>query len=253
MQTQRSGTTARTITKCTEDPNLDNNKTSGDNGDQGIQVEYVPREMTVQVCEPLSASNKRMVRIFLLLGGEHDGAIYCTFSLVFATRKIEESEGVYYSTAQSETTGTTPVLPTQHTLIHALLMLKKYRRSRQPHFIGPVTKTPSDGTITAVSASPPPDSRSLISSPTSDCAGRSCLRPQRLPPHFKSGDHRFNLPSNYEDIFATWEIPQHENCAWIHDVNAASPLKPALPTPKSNRSGLLSPLRLPFSFTRFNT
>ncbi|KAF1790170.1 hypothetical protein GQ600_22181 [Phytophthora cactorum] len=177
------------LTKCTEDPNLDNNKTSGDNGDQGIQVEYVPRGMTVQVCEPLSASNKRMVRIFLLLGGEHDGAIYCTFSLVFATRKIEESEGVYYSTAQSETTRTTPVLPTQHTLIHALLMLKKCvlakleqgyelrpadqlnivdkilqdRRSRQPHFIGPVTKTPSDGTITAVSASPPPDSRSLIS------------------------------------------------------------------------------------------
>ncbi|KAG3103482.1 hypothetical protein PI124_g13621 [Phytophthora idaei] len=272
MQTQRSGTTARTITKCTEDPNLDNNKTSGDNGDQGIQVEYVPRGMTVQVCEPLSASNKRMVRIFLLLGGDHDGAIYCTFSLVFATRKLEESEGVYYSTAQSETTRTTPMLPTQHTLIHALLMLKKCvlakleqgyelrpadqlnivdkilqdRRSRQPHFIGPVTKTPSDGTITAVSASPPPDSRSLISSPTSDCAGRSCLRPQRLPPHFKSGDHRFNLPSNYEDIFATWEIPQHENCAWIHDVNAASPLKPALPTPKSNRSGLLNPLRLPF-------
>ncbi|ETO84354.1 hypothetical protein F444_01728 [Phytophthora nicotianae P1976] len=273
IHTQRSGATTRTNTKCTEDSHLDNTKVSGDNDDRGLQLEYVPRGMTVQVCEPLSTSNKRMIRIFLLLGGEHDGAIYCTFSLVFSTRKIEESEGIYYSTAQSETTRTTPVLPTQHTLIHALLMLKKCvlakleqgyelrpadqldivdkilqeQRNRQPHCYSPVAKT-STVTIASVPASPAPDSRCnirLMSSSTSACSSRSSLRPQKLPPHSKPSEHRFNLPSNFKEVFATWEVSKHENYAWIHDVNAASPLKPALSTPKAGRSGLLSPLRPP--------
>ncbi|KAF1789994.1 hypothetical protein GQ600_9347 [Phytophthora cactorum] len=251
MQTQRSGTTARTITKCTEDPNLDNNKTSGDNGDQGIQVEYVPRGMTVQVCEPLSASNKRMVRIFLLLGGEHDGAIYCTFSLVFATRKIEESEGVYYSTAQSETTRTTPVLP--HTT-HA---------NPCAAYAEEVSKEPS----TSLHWSRYQDAErwynyssfsftaarfaQLNLAPTSDCAGRSCLRPRDF--HRTSNRHHRSIfraitkISRYVGNTSTRKLrvdPRRQRCFPFETSITDTEIQPQWP---------LKPLRLPFSFTRFNT
>ncbi|KAL3667697.1 hypothetical protein V7S43_007250 [Phytophthora oleae] len=73
----------------------------------------------------VAEDNGETARIFLLLGGDHDGAICCTLLLKFSTREIVESEGIYYSNAPCEITRTTPVLPTQRSLTNALLMLKK--------------------------------------------------------------------------------------------------------------------------------
>ncbi|OWZ21591.1 hypothetical protein PHMEG_0003830 [Phytophthora megakarya] len=279
LQTQRSGTTVCSIVKEPVDLTMSGNLKRNDNHDlaadneedHGLQLEYVPRSISVQVHEPLSATNSKMIRIFLLLGGEHDGAIYFTISLVFSTRKIEETEGIYYSTAPCEATRTTPVLPTQHTLINALLMLKKCvqakleqgfelrpatqidivdriledKRNRQPHFCSPVTKTSRNNTIPVSTLPDVRDSTRCISSAQSELVGSSQSRPHNLPPHSKRDHYKVHLPNNYKNVLASWHISQHENYAWIHDINAASPLKPATPTPTLNRSGLLSPLRLP--------
>ncbi|KAG7392342.1 hypothetical protein PHYPSEUDO_000750 [Phytophthora pseudosyringae] len=264
--------TRNTSAKSSSDSNVQTpkaNQNLADEDNQNVQLLYVPSTIIVQVHDPLSASNSKAIRIFLLLGGEHDGAIYCTLSLVFATKEIMESEGIYYTTATSETTRTKPVLPTQHTLTNALLMMKKCvlakleqgfeqrpagqldavtemlqnLREREPNFRSPVTKTSRNTNIAPVSASASPGRRRtgrFISSAASD---RGIRLQQKLPPHSSPGP---DVPNNYKDLFTTWGVSQHDNFAWVHDVNAASPLKPALPTPKSYRSGQLSPLRLPF-------
>ncbi|KAL4158717.1 hypothetical protein PRNP1_004492 [Phytophthora ramorum] len=237
------------------------------------RLECMSNTITVHVNTPLSATKPETIRIYLLLGGEHDGAIYCTLSLVLATREIVESEGIYYSTVPSETTQTAAVLPTQHNLTNALVMLKKRvqakleegfdllpphqldiveemlqdLRKRLPHFSSPVTKPPRNSAIAAISTpifSPPPDGMNYFI-PSVNRVKSSQLRHQKLPPRSKAVPHRLTLPSNYKDLCTTWGISQHENYAWIHDINAASPLKLAIPTTKSVRAGHLSPLRVP--------
>ncbi|KAL4133829.1 hypothetical protein PRIC2_004145 [Phytophthora ramorum] len=237
------------------------------------RLECMSNTITVHVNTPLSATKPETIRIYLLLGGEHDGAIYCTLSLVLATREIVESEGIYYSTVPSETTRTAAVLPTQHNLTNALVMLKKRvqakleegfdllpthqldiveemlqdLRKRLPHFSSPVTKPPRNSAIAAISTpifSPPPNGMNYFI-PSVNRVKSSQLRRQKLPPRSKAVPHRLMLPSNYQDLCTTWGISQHENYAWIHDINAASPLKLAIPTTKSVHAGHLSPLRVP--------
>lgn len=269
--------------------------------------------ITVQLHDPPRANNSRTVRVFLLLGGDHDGAICCTIALVYATREIVEIDGIYYSTTPSETTRTTPVLPTQKTLKNALLMLKKRvllkqqrgfelrppdqleavdkmlceLEQREPHFSSPVKQAGKMRQSASVSTLPaavqdepkwsastlsdrPSSSKSAaqqVASPTSGTINalkipradssatpgvmESSPSRKKVLNHFSMcHQHQFSLPSNYRELVASWEISQEENFAWIHDVNAASPLKPASPqrkpqTPPVSRGGPLSPLRLP--------
>ncbi|EGZ04475.1 hypothetical protein PHYSODRAFT_343251 [Phytophthora sojae] len=242
------------------------------------------------------SSNSKTLRIFLLLGGDHDGAICCTLSLKLATREIVESEGTYYSAAPSEITRLMPMLPTQNSLTNALLLLKKCvsikqergfelrpanqlavvddmllkLKKREPRFSialkpGPRASLAAASTVNLSPANPANttkaeeeeggiftsssldlipalkiESRPILSSPPRQ------QKPLSLPkPAYK---HQFELPSNYRDIVASWEVSKSDVYAWVHAVNAASPLKPASPLrtkTKPHRSGHLSPLRLP--------
>ncbi|KAJ8515809.1 hypothetical protein ON010_g18513 [Phytophthora cinnamomi] len=129
--------------------------------------------ITVAMYEPPSLINRKTIRIFLLLGGEHDGAICCTISLVLATKEITENEGIFYATRPSETTRTMTVLPIQKTLMTALRMLKKRvlirmesgfeqrpadqldvvdkmlrdLNKRQPHYSSPIIKTVREAAV----------------------------------------------------------------------------------------------------------
>ncbi|GMF39719.1 unnamed protein product [Phytophthora fragariaefolia] len=109
--------TTGSFTPRSEDLNIDQrNSKSFEHNDKANAV-------STRAHEPPRSS--KTLHIFLLLGGDHDGAICCSLSLNLATREIVESEGIHYSIAPSETTRTTPVLPTQTTLMNALLLLKK--------------------------------------------------------------------------------------------------------------------------------
>ncbi|KAL4158716.1 hypothetical protein PRNP1_004491 [Phytophthora ramorum] len=243
--------------------------------DNDIKLQHPSNGITVQVHEPPSSCNSKAIHIFLLLGGDHDGAICYAISLVFATKEIMEKEGVYYTAAPSETTRKTPVLPVQKRLANALLVLKRCvvarlkqgfelrppgqldivdkmlqdLQRRQPHFSRPVAKV-SRGTATA--AQTREERGKVLTSPlrttAPDRARTSLLRRHKSAPPSKPVHHpQFNLPSNYKNLFAAWEVSQSDNYAWIHDVNAASPLKLATTYshPSFFRDTQLSPLRLP--------
>ncbi|GMF30215.1 unnamed protein product [Phytophthora lilii] len=267
-------------------------RNQGDNKHIDHTGQFQSNAMAVQVHEPSTACNRKRIRIFLLLGGDHDGAICCTLSLVITTREITESEGIYYSTAPSETTRTTPILPSQTDLTNALLMLKKCvlvrqergfelcpdnqleavdnmllkLKKRQPRFsiaLSPGARAAKTAALAAASGPAKPFSikeEESVASFTSDfvpalkiesrpiSSSTSGSSPLRHKPLSTSKSHQLKLPSNYRDLLVSWEVSQSDNCAWIHDVNAASPLKPASPlhlqTKRAN-SGHLSPLRFP--------
>ncbi|KAE9033384.1 hypothetical protein PR001_g10187 [Phytophthora rubi] len=249
--------------------------------------------VSTQVHEPSNKS--KTLRMFLLLGGDHDGAICCTLSLKLATREIVESEGTYYSTAPSEITRTMPVLPTQNGLANALLLLKKCvsikqelgfelrpanqlvvvdemlleLKKREPRFsialkpgvrasltaastVSPSSANPTntvkvveDGGVSAASSLDLIPALKIESRPISSSLSLG-QKPLSLPK--PAYHHQYEVPSNYREIVATWEVSMHDDHGWIHAVNAASPLKPASPLrtkTKPHRSGHLSPLRLP--------
>ncbi|KAG7392340.1 hypothetical protein PHYPSEUDO_000748 [Phytophthora pseudosyringae] len=268
--------------------------------------QHLSDAMVAQVHHSPAVSTKTMIRIFLLLGGDHDGAIFCTISLASKTREITASEGIYYSTAPSETEGTTPVLPTQKTLMNALLMLKKCVLSKQEQgfelrptnqldavdkmlqelerkqpplsiakssvlktLVSPETSS-TDFRLKVFPTSPNESRKQLPTSQSAELAapasatsmtqisailsatpGQLCIprnspqRHQKEPPHSKPlHQHQIKLPSNYREIFAVWEIASSD--AWVHALNAASPLKSTSPTrthPKSVHVGHLSPLQ----------
>ncbi|KAL3667698.1 hypothetical protein V7S43_007251 [Phytophthora oleae] len=245
------------------------------NNDNAEQDERLADIITVQVYEPASTSNMKTIRIFLLLGGEHDGAICYTMSLLFATREIMETEGIYYTTAPNETTRSTPVLPTQNSLSNALRMLKKrvlvkldegYKqrpvnqlklvddllrtlRDREPHFHSPVTRTSRDRPTTVpcqaelrllTLSSMKNRCRSIVSAPSSDHFRSVLRKSSKLQPQSA-------LPSNYRDLFTNWGLSQSENDTWIYNLNAASPLKSFYSDnqEKSARNGHISPLQFP--------
>jgi hypothetical protein len=246
---------------------------------RSLEEHDVPDAITIEVHEPASLSNSKMVRIFLLLGGDHDGAICCTLSLTFATKEITETEGVYFTAAPSETTRIVPVVPRQQSLTNALRMLKKcvlakLNRSfelrpkdqldvvenmlqqlwiRQPHFSSPITKACCDSPHTARAPGRPrpttsSSQRALVAPrPLSSAApvrSWSSLPHRTLAPPLAKPAHQFKLPSNYKDLLATWEVSQSNDHSWIHHVNSASPLQLAMPS-QTQSNPCLSPLRLP--------
>ncbi|GMF39720.1 unnamed protein product [Phytophthora fragariaefolia] len=244
-----------------------------------VEVYEVPSELP-------SASKRKTIRIFLLLGGDHDGAMCCTMSFVISTREITEREGIYYTTGPSETTKTTSVVPIQKTLATALRMLKKRvlnrmqrgfeqrpagqldivdnmlheLNKRQPHYSSPIAKTSRES---ALVENPRPGkahlglaftisktrqskiARRLISA-SPECDRALPSRQSKRLLDSKSTHPQNKLPSNYRSLLGKWELPRDDK--WVHDVNAASPLKPAL-YPHNQampcRSGHLSPLHLP--------
>ncbi|GMF30213.1 unnamed protein product [Phytophthora lilii] len=249
------------------------------------ELQYELNPISVQVHEPPTGSNSKSIRIFLLLGGDHDGAIYCTISLVFDTKEIIVSEGTYYRTAPNESTRTVPVLPVQKTFTNALRMLKKSVHNRlacgfeqrpagqldivdemlqnlwqrQPHFSSPITKTlrgrtsttrdPRDqGLVASTQTQLQRAGLARVSSAPPNYVYSMVRRGQKLPRHSKSLHHQRH-PNNYSDLLETWGISQSNDYSWVHQINAASPLKQALPSPNRaqlSRSGHLSPLRRPF-------
>lgn len=237
--------------KCISERDLKDDKVVAENENKVQEVEKFSKKFAFHKRQCFSACDKKMIRIFLLLGGEHDGAIYCTFTLVFATRTIEESEGIFFTAAPCETTRTFLVRPTQFDRMNALLMLKKCvnskleqgytfypagqleiinqllqdQRNRQPHYRNPLVKTSREGTNAA------------LSTPTLLCAldCKSTLRPQTRSLRSTFDPLQTILPGNLNDVLAAWETSQHETFSWIHDMNATKPFK-------RNRNGILRPL-----------
>lgn len=68
---------------------------------------------------------RRSLEVVLLLGGDHDGAIVNVLSLSLTTRELTERSGVLVRGDHVNDQVAAPVLPTQHSLISALLVLKK--------------------------------------------------------------------------------------------------------------------------------
>ncbi|CEG38441.1 uncharacterized protein PHALS_08516 [Plasmopara halstedii] len=265
MPMQCLKTTTSFTVKVNDDRELENSTIYTANDRIERQLNQLSREETLHKNDNFSSiMNKKMIRIFMLLGGEHDGAMYCTLSLVFATKKIQETEGIYYTTSPCETTHTSPVLPTQNDLIHSLVMLKKCvndrleqgyelrpeeqlekldkllqdRRNRQPHYSRSLTKTFRDSTAAVRST--------LLSSSSHNAANatvfKSTLKTSRQRKSTKFESRELKLPNNLQDMCTAWNISQHENFSWIHDLNAASPLKLASQTSNRNRNGILNPL-----------
>lgn len=75
-------------------------------------------------------SRTRSVRVFMLLGGDHDGAICYAVELILPQRKVEETRGVFYRNGSHEVLERSPVLPVQPDAESALLMLKKCIQQR---------------------------------------------------------------------------------------------------------------------------
>jgi Ca2+-binding EF-hand superfamily protein len=244
-----------------------------------------------------SSTRSKTLQVFLLLGGDHDGAICCSISLSFRTREIVESEGLFLSTAPSEITRTSPILPTQATLTNALLMLKKRVLAKvergfelrptnqldaverlleklqksQPRFSiarGPVAKVSTveadPCTVDRLDASRSTPGRSQHSAtialdgstsspnllPTTAGRARAAAGPpvRALPRSKPAHLHQLKLPHNYRELLSTWGVNDGESCAWILDLNAASPLRSASPTrsqSKAARPAMLCPLRMP--------
>ncbi|RLN20506.1 hypothetical protein BBJ28_00005431 [Nothophytophthora sp. Chile5] len=181
---------------------------------------------------PPRVKSGRTLRISMLLGGDHDGAICCTLSLALATREIVESEGIHYSTAPSQATLTAPVLPTQPNLTNALLMLKKCVLAKQERGfeLRPSDQLENvDRMLSDLQKRQPHFSLGLKSTAKTERNESSQRRrePSMLlqsPPR-----HQLDLPSNFKDMLSAWEVSQDENYTWIYDVNAASPLKSTSP------------------------
>lgn len=77
-----------------------------------------------------SEARTQVIRVFLLLGGDHDGAICSTVKLTLPQRHVEEATCIFYQSAPHEVLERSPVLPVQPDAESALLMLRKRVQQR---------------------------------------------------------------------------------------------------------------------------
>lgn len=70
-------------------------------------------------------------KIFMLLGGDHDGAICCTIELTLPSRYLEETRGVFFQNTPPEILERAQVLPAQPNTESAIRMLKKRIEKRE--------------------------------------------------------------------------------------------------------------------------
>lgn len=77
-----------------------------------------------------SEARTQVIRVFLLLGGDHDGAICSTIKLTLPQRHVEEATYIFYQSAPHEALERSPVLPVQPDAESALLMLRKRVQQR---------------------------------------------------------------------------------------------------------------------------
>lgn len=114
---------ARRTTRAAESVLLDS---TGDANDDGGRMN---RPEISSAASPTTATAS--FRVFMLLGGEHDGAVCYSIELTLPQRRLEEASGVFYLNAPSDTLTRTLVLPVQPDAESALLLLRKRVSQRQ--------------------------------------------------------------------------------------------------------------------------
>ncbi|TYZ57266.1 hypothetical protein PybrP1_008843 [[Pythium] brassicae (nom. inval.)] len=108
----------------------DDDDDDGNGNDNDATGHRLSRLETARETPPPAAAATRF-RVFMLLGGEHDGAVCYSIELTLPQRRLEEASGVFYLHAPPETLARTPVLPVQPDAESALRLLRKRVRQRQ--------------------------------------------------------------------------------------------------------------------------